>query len=755
MNKTGKPTTADGPSLLADEIMCTAIGIECEAERNRYVSETCQGNPELLLEVTDFLSVQDDAESLFKKASPTGITAAEIVNTLTDIPEFFEGRKAPLSDDDEVDKQIGHYKLLQKIGEGGVGNVYLAEQSKPVRRQVALKIIKAGMDTKSVIARFEAERQALAMMEHPNIAHVLNAGETETGRPYFVMELVHGERITTFCNKNALSINQRLELFIQVCHAIQHAHQKGIIHRDIKPSNVLVALRNGTPSPIVIDFGIAKATGEDLLTEKTINTSMGPIIGTPAYMSPEQTNLKQIAIDTRSDIYSLGALLYELLVGVPPFDHRELLNAGLEEMCRILRDQNPPSPADRFQEMSSAEREQTAQKYSTDPRRLSAILTNDLSWIVMKAMDKERDRRYESAGELAAEIQRFLDQEPVLARPPSRLYRFQKLVRRNKSTFAYLTTLALALLAGTGTSTWLFFRERDARNREAKLLIEADARTRIAQAYILISRGQLSEAELFIKETQIPVVQPSLEAAGVFRSLAEWNVAQGQWNNAAENYLKLQQANQLDKSNTTEEMTRDLLGAAPTLIVAGKLNEYRQFVQQSITRFSGTTDPSAAEQIIKNSLILPPEEGVLHQLQPYIQVVKEAIEKEESNPDQNGYYLGWRTLSISLYEYRCGHLDEAIYSGRRSLNEYEDQNPPRVAMDHLVIAMAYAKQGKQIEAREELSLGRNLTQTHFPSGTGRISAWGSAPNGVWHDWVIAHLLLKEAEHLTETADKSR
>ena len=331
--------------------------------------------------------------------------------------------------------RIGRYKLLQHIGEGGGGVVYMAEQEEPVRRRVALKIIKLGMDTRSVIARFEAERQALAMMDHPNIARVLDAGATETGRPYFVMELVRGVKITDYCDQNQLDTRRRLDLFIQVCQAIQHAHQKGIIHRDIKPSNILVTLHDGVPVPKVIDFGIAKAT-EARLTDKTLFTAYEQIIGTPAYMSPEQAEMSGLDMDTRSDIYSLGVLLYELLTGRTPFDPKELLAAGLDEMRRTLREQEPPRPSTHGHHAAGTELTTTAEHRQAEPPKLISLLRGDLDWIVMKSLEKDRRRRYETANGLAMDIQRYLNNEPVMARPPSRLYRFQKLVRRNKVVFA-------------------------------------------------------------------------------------------------------------------------------------------------------------------------------------------------------------------------------------------------------------------------------------------------------------------------------
>ncbi len=361
---------------------------------------------------------------------------------------------------------IDNYKLLQLIGEGGFGVVYMAEQTHPVKRRVALKIIKLGMDTKQVIARFEAERQALAMMDHPNIAKVLDAGATETGRPYFIMELVKGVAITDYCDTENLTTKARLDLFITICNAVQHAHQKGIIHRDLKPSNVMVTLHDGKPVPKVIDFGIAKATSHEL-TEKTLFTEYGQFIGTPAYMSPEQAEMSGLDIDTRSDIYSLGVLLYELLTGLTPFDGKRLRSAGMKEIQRIIREEEPHRPSARLSEMSgdlpavqepskdekSLESQPSSIQYiakrrHTDPSSLTKQMRGDLDWIVMKALEKDRARRYETANGFAMDIGRYLNDEPVLASPPSASYRLSKFVRRNRTAVRAAALVALALAAG-------------------------------------------------------------------------------------------------------------------------------------------------------------------------------------------------------------------------------------------------------------------------------------------------------------------
>ena len=363
--------------------------------------------------------------------------------------------------------RIGRYKLLQEIGEGGMGVVYMAEQEEPVRRRVALKIIKLGMDTRQVVARFEAERQALALMDHPNIAHVLDGGATDTGRPYFVMELVQGAPITEFCDKNKLPARERLGLFIQVCQAIQSAHQKGIIHRDIKPSNILVTLHHSAPMPKVIDFGIAKAINQKL-TEKTLFTNYATMIGTPAYMSPEQAEMSSMDVDTRTDVYALGVLLYELLTGSTPFPEKRLRSLGYGEMQRVIVEEEPERPSTRLSTMAQEQKSIVAKNRGEEFASLSRILRGDLDWVVMKCLEKDRRRRYDTANALAMDITRHLTNEPVVARPPGQLYRFQKLARRNKGVFAAAAVVVVVLFLGVIVSTWQAVRATRSQQNEAK-----------------------------------------------------------------------------------------------------------------------------------------------------------------------------------------------------------------------------------------------------------------------------------------------
>ncbi len=441
-----------------------------EDEREEYLDLVCRDDDGLRCELAGLLAVSEEAGDFLERP------AVQISETVL----------SPLREGPGT--TIGRYKLLQRIGEGGFGVVYMAEQQEPVRRKVALKIIKLGMDTEQVIARFEAERQALAMMEHPDIARVLDAGATETGRPYFVMELVKGIPITEYCDQNRLSTRQRLDLFMPVCHAVQHAHQKGIIHRDIKPSNVMVTLRDGKPVPKVIDFGIAKAT-EHRLTEKTLFTEYHQFVGTPAYMSPEQAEMSELDIDTRTDIYSLGVLLYELLTGTTPFDTDALRKAAYAEIQRIIREVDPPKPSTRLSTLPSEPRPsgsgsasvtEIAKHRRTDPSALSRLIRGDLDWIVMKALEKDRTRRYETARELAADVQHHLANEPILASPPGVIYKFRKFVKRDRVAATAGLAVAAALVVGLMLSTIGFVQA--SRQREQAVAARDTAQQATVQA---------------------------------------------------------------------------------------------------------------------------------------------------------------------------------------------------------------------------------------------------------------------------------
>ena len=608
---------------------------------------------------------------------------------------------------------FGPYRLLQKLGEGGMGEVWLAEQTRPVRRQVALKIIKAGMDTADVVARFEAERQALALMDHPAIATVFDGGSTPEGRPYFAMEYVKGEPLTTYCDRQRLGTKDRLELFIQVCEGVQHAHQKGIIHRDLKPSNVLVMIQDDHTVPKIIDFGVAKATAQHL-TERSLFTELGVLIGTPEYMSPEQAEMGRLDVDTRTDIYALGVLLYELLTGALPFDRKELRQAGIAEIQRIIREKEPPRPSTRITLLGPASTE-AAQNRHTEPRRLISELRGDLDWITMRALEKDRTRRYQTASSLAVDVRRHLNNEPVSAGPPSAAYRARKFVRRNRLGVIAVATLLLLLAVFAGAmavQAQRIARERNRANQERDRANQEAAQARKTLAFLTGTfevanprkgKGPSATATEIIDDATKklnemrgqPLLQASLlmTLSEIYDEMGLYEAAESPARSALEIREKALGPNHLD-------VAQSLNNLASIWRKQGKLEEAEPFTKRSLEireKALGPNQPDVA-QSLNNLAIIWWNQGRLSEAEPLLRRSLK-IREEALGPNHPDVAISLNNLA-TLYAGQ-GKLAEAEPLYRGSLEIWEKAlgaNHPDVATSLNNLATLYVDQGKLSEA---------------------------------------------------------
>jgi tetratricopeptide (TPR) repeat protein len=705
------------PAQRAEELFAGAMKIADGEARRAYLDQACGGDAALRREVESLLAAH--------------FAAGDFLGQTVVLPQRELVTEKPGT-------RIGRYKLLEKIGEGGFGVVWMAEQEEPVRRRVALKIIKLGMDTKEVVARFEAERQALAMMDHPNIASVFDGGATDAGRPYFVMELVKGVPITEYCDVNKLFTSERLGLFMQVCHAVQHAHQKGVVHRDLKPSNILVTVKDDQPVPKVIDFGVAKAT-QMPLTDKTMFTRLNLCIGTPTYMSPEQAGLGSLDVDTRSDIYSLGVLLYELLTGRTPFDTEKILAAGYDAVMRFIREEEPPKPSTRLSTLKPEELTAVAAKRHAEPAKLERGMRGDLDWIVMKALEKDRRRRYETPDAFASDVARHLNSEPVTAAAPSALYTLQKFIHRHKAGLAVGASLLLLLLAGAAVSTWQAVRatraERvqsvlrqqaeAARANERQLRLQAEAREKIAQADAFVRSGSPEEADKAMRTISSLLDDMNAPgAAAIYLSLGDWRARQGQWQEAATNYFK-SLAGRPDDFEASHWL-------APVLMQTGDGQSYEQLRRRTLARFGETTDPVIAERIVTDCLILPWSGPELERLGKIADTALSA----------GSNHWAWNSIQFAkgLAEYRSGHFAGAVDWLQAPLRE-QGRDLARDVEAYMVLAMAQHRLGYPGYARDALTTGLGL-DARLPSSDNDLKDWKA-----WNDWVIAQTLMREAKDL--------
>lgn len=717
-------------------IFLEALDIESTEERVAFVEAACRGDKSLLASVSALLREH------------------ERVSNPVDTPIVAKGKCQPLPNADTesyvalseslsrhaLGTMIGPYKLMEQIGEGGFGLVYVADQQAPIRRRVALKVIKPGMESREVLTRFEAERQAIALMDHPNIARVFDAGVTDSAQPYFVMELVRGVPLTDYCDGHQLDISERLQLFVDICNAVQHAHQKGIIHRDLKPSNILVTLQDGHPLVKIIDFGVAKAIGQSL-TIKTIYTRFASMVGTPAYMSPEQAGMSTGDIDTRSDIYSLGVLLYELLTGTTPFTSDRLQSVGFDELRRIIREEEPHRPSTRLSTLSNQIASTVASNRKLDLAKLATSMKRDLDWIVMKALDKDRNRRYATAGSMAEDVSRFLMHQPVVACPPSAWYRFTKFSRRNKVAISTVSSVTTALLLGTIVSVWqaaVAIQERD-----EKVIALKEARTaeetankareelegfnqRLNSTTVLLASGRVHADsqrwfEAYKAYTEATQILPKyflvwLERGRLNARLGRWDAAASDFSQAVEIGCSAQQA--------------ELSGVPQLLFYAGQTKAYERITSE--IESPGKNDPVSV--VTRGLLAGEISQKKAGELANHVEQMLSDAESKQSRSGKNLqhkyasmyyaanlYVAGWAHL-------RAGNLEKAI----QRLEQSNDAEWFGKGIAYPLIAIANHRAGRADEAVKAFEQSQSLLDRLLDDSVRRQSG---APTIPWIDWI--------------------
>ena len=726
---------------ISSAIMEVALSLDDPATRQVFLERVFGASPAAKEEMTRLLAAADGAATFFLEAREqrAKVTATILSETNAGPPP---GTVRFADDDLIAPDKLGPYRLLSRLGEGGGGVVYEAEQEQPIRRRVAVKIVRMDVGNQNALARFDVERQALALMDHPNIAKVFDAGTTPSGRPYFAMELVTGEPITHYCNRHKLDCAARLELFVLVCNAIQHAHQKGIIHRDIKPSNVIVTRQDGANIPKIIDFGIAKDAGAGMAGGETI-TAHDQFFGTPAYMSPEQVAMTGIDVDTRSDIFSLGVLLYELLTGTTPIDRSVVPDQTISQIRKSLLSGDTIRPSELLAKRPPELLRSLAEERNTNPGDLLRFVRGDLDWIVMQALEKNRIRRYQTANGLATDVRRFLAHEPITARPPSSLYVLAKFIRRNRIICGAALLLVTLLAVGFVTTAAMYERERKAaieqlrlkneaqaaRNEESRLRRQADARSNIARAAFLLDQGRIDEADAVAKEYPLSSIDPSLEAAAVFRALGDWNSSNGRREQALQCYRLLRQASRQDAPQKI--LNGDDLMAIAAALLTGDVEEYRAFRDEVLTRYTPAEGSHRAEHLLKVCLIDPVDSRIIGQLHREVATLGDP---------RNAPCPAWAALSLSLYHLRGGSGEESLKACQMGLTSPERKSSCEASLE-AVAAMAHASMGEADLAQAALLRASKLSTTC----AGKDFERGNAIRPYWFDWAIANLLIKEAD----------
>ena len=716
-------------------IFLEALDIESIEERTAFVESACRGDADLLSSVTALLREHERDDNPVDTPIVARSDRRPFANVET---ESYVAVNRSVSGQ-TLGTMIGPYKLMEQIGEGGFGLVYVADQQTPIRRRVALKIIKPGMESREVLTRFEAERQAIALMDHPNIARVYDAGVTESAQPYFVMELVRGVPLTEYCDGHQLDISERLNLFVDICNAVQHAHQKGIIHRDLKPSNILVTLQDGHPLVKVIDFGVAKAIGQSL-TIKTMYTRFASMVGTPAYMSPEQAGMSTDDIDTRSDIYSLGVLLYELLTGTTPFTSDRLQSAGFDELRRIIREEEPHRPSTRLSTLNNQLATTIAANRKLDLAKLSSSMKRDLDWIVMKALDKDRNRRYATAGSMAEDVSRFLMHQPVVACPPSTWYRFTKFARRNKVAISTVSSITAALLLGTIVSIWqaqVAIQERDEKVialNEAKTAEETANQARkdlegfnqrLNTTTVLLSSGRVHAdsqrwSEAYKSYTEATEILPKyflvwLERGRLNAKLGRWDAAAADFSQAVEIGCSAQQA--------------ELSGVPQLLFFAGQSKAYERITRE-IEPF-GTSDPMSV--VARGLLVddISPDKAA--ELASQVEQMLLDIENKSGSHQKFQHKYASMYYSANLYvagwaHLRAGNVDKAI----QRLEQSNDAEWFGKGIAYPLIAIAHHRAGRADEAVKAFEQSQALLDRLLNESVSRQSGTPMIP---WIDWI--------------------